>query len=151
MGLIVLSLNHVSLWPPWSAACQASVLHYLPEFAQTHVHWVVDAIQSSRPLSSPSPPAFYLSQHQGLFHESTLYIRWAKYWSFNFSISPCNGYSRLISFRTDWFNLLAVQGTPKGLLQHHSSNTSVLHCSAFFTVQLSHLYMTTGKTVALTK
>ena len=88
------------------------VLHYLLEFAQTHVHWVSDAIQPSHPLSPSSPPAFDLSQHQGLFpNESALHIRWPKYWSFSFSISPSNEYSRLISFRTDWFNHHAVQGT----------------------------------------
>ena len=91
-----------------------SVLHYFPELAQTHVHWVSEAIQPSCPLSSPSPPAFNLSQHQGLFNESTLHIRWPKYW--NFSIRTSNGYLGLISFRIDWFDLLAVQGTLKSLL-----------------------------------
>ena len=84
-------------------------------------------------------------------NESVLCIRWSKYWSFSFSISPSNEYSGLISFRIDWFNLLAVQGTLKSLLQHHSSKASVLQCSAFFTVQLSHPYMTPGKTIALTR
>ena len=83
--------------------------------------------------------------------ESVLRIRWPKYWSFIFSISPSNEYSGLISFRMDWFDLLAVQGTFKSLLQHHSSKASILWCSAFFTVQLSHPYMTTGKTIALTR
>ena len=82
-------------------------------------------------------------------NESALYIRWPKYWHFSFSISPSNEYSGLISFRIDWFDLLAVQGTLKSI-QHHSSKASVLRCSAFFTVQLSHPYMTTGKTIALT-
>ena len=82
--------------------------------------------------------------------ESAPHIRWPKYWSFNFSISPSNEYSRLISFRMDWLDLLAVQGTLKSLLQHHSSKASIVRCSAFFTVQLSHPYMTTGKTIALT-
>ena len=119
------------------------VLHHLPEFAQIHVHWVSDAIQPSRPLSSPYP-AF------GVFsNESVLHIRWPKYWSF--SISPSNEYSGLISFRTDWLDLLAVQATLKSLLQHHSSKVSILQCSAFFIVQLSHPYMTTGKTIALTR
>ena len=117
------------------------VLHYLPEFAQTHVHLFSEAIQPSCPLSSLSPPAFNLSQHQDLFQESDLCIRWPKYWSFSFSISPSNEYSGLISFRIDQFDLLAVQGTLKSLLQHHSSKTSILRCSAFFTVQLSHPYM----------
>ena len=83
--------------------------------------------------------------------ESTLHIRWPKYWSFSFSISPSNEYSRLISFRIEWFNLLAVQGTLNSLLQHHSSKASILQSSAFFTVQLSHPYMTTGKTIDLTR
>ena len=83
-------------------------------------------------------------------NESALYIRWPKYWSFSFSISPSNEYSGLISFRMDWLDLLAVQGTLKSLLQHHSSKASILQCSAFFMVQLSHPYMTTGKTIALT-
>ena len=86
-----------------------------------------------------------------LSNESVLFIRWPKYWSFNFSICPSNEYSGLISFRMDWFDLLAVQGTLKSLLQYHSLKASILWCSAFFMVQLSHLYMTTGKTIALTK
>ena len=113
----------------------------LPEFTQTHVHWVSDAFQPSHPLSSPSPPA----------SESTLCIRWPKYWSFSFSISPSNEHSGLISFRLDWFDLLAIQGTLKSLFQHHSSKASILWCSAFFMVQLSHPYMTTGKVIALTR
>ena len=84
-------------------------------------------------------------------NESVLHIRWPKYWSFSFSISPSNEYSELISFRMDWLDLLAVQGTLKSLLQHHSSKASILWCSAFFIVQLSHPYMTTGKTIALTR
>ena len=84
-------------------------------------------------------------------NESALHIRWPKYWSFSFSISPSNDYSGLISFRMDWLDFLAVQGILKSLLQHHSSKTSVLQCSAFFIVQLSHPYMTTGKTIALTR
>ena len=124
-------------------------LHYLPEFAQTHVHRVSDAIQPSHPLLSPSPPAFSLSHHQVFSNESVLCIRWPKYWSFSFSISPSSEHSGLISFRMDWLNLLAVQGTLKSLLQHHSSIASILCCSAFFIVQLSHPYMTSGKTIAL--
>ena len=84
-------------------------------------------------------------------NESVLHIRWPKYWSFSFSISPSNEYSGLISFRMDWLDLLVVQGTLKSLLQHHSSKASILQCSVFFIVQLSHLYMTTGKTIALTR
>ena len=126
------------------------VHHRLLEFTQTHVHQVGDAIQPSHPLSSPSPPAFNLPQHQGLFNESALHIRWPKYWSFSFSVNPSNGYLRLISFSTDWFDLLAVQGTLKSLLQHHSSKASIFWHSAFFMVQLSHPYMTPGKSIALT-
>ena len=124
--------------------------HQLPKLAQAHVHRVGHAIQPSYPLSCPSPPAFNPSQHQGLFNESVLHIKWPKYWSFSFSISPSNEHSRLSSFRIDWFDLLAAQGTLKGLLQH-SSKASILQCSAFFIVQLSHPYMTTGKTIALTR
>ena len=128
------------------------VLHCLPEFAQTYVHWVGDAIQPSHPLSSPSPPAFNLSQHQGLFpSESALCIRWPKHWSLSFSINPSNVYSGLISFRIDWLDLLPVQGTVKSLLQYHSLKAWILWPSALFMVQLSHLYMTTGKTIALTR
>ena len=127
------------------------VHHQLPDFTQTHVHRVGDAIQPSHPLLSPSTPAPNPSQHQSLFSESILHIRWPKYWSFNFSISPSKEHPGLISFRMDWLDLLAVQGTLKSLLPHHSSIPSILQCSAFFTVQLSHPYMTTGKTIALTR
>ena len=123
----------------------------LPEFTETHVHWVSDAIQPSHPLSSPSPLAPNPSQHQSFSNESTLCMRWPKYWSFNFSIIPSKEIPGLISFRMDWLDLLAVQGTLKSLLQHHSSKASILWRSAFFTVQLSHPYMTTGKTIALTR
>ena len=109
------------------------VLHHLLELAHTHVHWISDAIQWSRPLSSPSSPAFNLSQHlsQVFSNESSLRIKWPKYWSFNFSISPSNEYSGLISFRIYWCVLLAVQETLKCLFQHHSSKASVLQFSAF--------------------
>ena len=127
-------------------------IHYqLPEFIQTHVHRVSDAIQPPHPLSSPSPPAPTYSQHQSLFNESTLHMRWPKYWSFTFSIIPSKEIPGLISFRMDWLDLLAVQGTLKSFLQHHSSKASIHRPSAFFTVQLSHLYMTTGKTIAFTR
>ena len=119
------------------------------------MHRVSDAIQPSHPLLSPSPPAFNLSQHQGLFKWSVLHARWPKYWSFSFSISPTNEYSGLISFRINWFDLLAVQETLKSLLQATEdaspSKPSILQHSAFFIVQLSHPYMTTGKTIPLTK
>ena len=121
------------------------VLYQCPELAQTHVHWVSDAIRPSCPLLSPSPPAFFPSI-RAFSNELAFPIRWPKYWSFSFSISPSSEYSGLISFRTDWFDdLLAVQGTFKGLLQNHSSEASVLQCSAIFIVQVSHSYMTTGK------
>ena len=99
----------------------------------------------------PSPSALNLSQHQCLFQWVTLCLRWPKYWSFSFSISPSNDYSGLISFTIDWFDHLAVQGTLKSLLQHHNSKASFLQCSAFFMVQFSHLYMTIGKIISLTK
>ena len=119
------------------------VYHQLPESTQTHVHCVGDAIPPSQPLLSPSPPALNLSKNQS-------FIRWPKNWSFNFNISPSNEHPGLISFRMDWLDLLAVQGTLKGLLQHHSLKASILWHSAFFIVQLSHPYMTTGKTIAST-
>jgi len=128
------------------------VHHQLLESTQTHVHWNSDAIQPSHPLSSPSPPALKISQNQGLFrYESALWIGWPKYWSFSFSISPSNEHPGLISFRMDWLDILAVQGTLKSLLQHHSSKASILRHSAFFTIQLSHPYVITGKTIALTR
>ena len=125
--------------------------HQLPESTQTHVHWVGDTIQPSHPLSSPSPPALNLSQYQGLFKWVSSSHQVAKLWSFSFSISPSNEYSRLISYRIDWLDLLIAQGILKSLLQHHSSKASVLQHSAFFTVQLSHPYITTGKNIALTR
>ena len=140
------------LCPTFANPCSMPGLpvhHQLPEFIQTHVHWVGDAIQPSHPLLSPSPPALKLTQHQGLSNESALRIRWPTYWSSSFNISPSNEHSGLISFRMDWLDLLAVQGTPKSLLQHHSSKASILWHSAFFTVQFSHPYMTTGKTHSL--
>ena len=123
------------------------VLHHLLESVQTHVHWVSDAIQSSRPLLSPSPPAFNLSQHQGLFQWVGSSHQVAKI--LELQINPSNEYSGLISFRIDWFDLLAVQGTLKSLSQH-SLKASVLRHWAFLMAQLSHPYMTTGKTIALT-
>ena len=127
------------------------VHHQLPEFTQTHTHRVGDAIQPSHPLSSllllpPIPPSIRVFSN-----ESTLRMRWPNYWSFSFSISPSNEPPGLISFRMDWLDLLVVQGTLKSLLQHHSSKASVLRHSAFFIVQLSHPYMTTGKTMDLTR
>ena len=126
------------------------VLHYLLEFAQIHVHWVSNAnyLRPCRPLlllPSIFPSIRVFSS------ESALHIRWPKYWGFSFGISPCNEYSGLISFRMYWLDLLAVQGTLKSLLQHHSSKASFLQHSAFFMFQLSHPYMTTGKTIASTR
>ena len=124
------------------------VHHQLLEFTQTHVHWVGDAIQPSHPLLSSSPPTFNFSKHQGLFQKSQLFTS-GGYWSFN--ISPSNEHPGLMSFSMDWLNLLAVQGTLKSLLQHHSSKASIHWCSAFFIVQLSHPYVIPGKTIALTR
>ena len=125
--------------------------HQLPEFTQTHVHRGSDVIQPSHPLSSPSPPAPSPPSIRVFSNESTLRMRWPKYWSFSFSIIPSKEIPGLISFRMDWLDLLAVQGTLKSLLQHHISKASILQRSALFTVQLSHPYMTTGKTIALTR
>ena len=118
------------------------VHHQLPEFTLTHAHRVSDGIQPSHPLSSPShlppvPPSIRV-----FFNESTLRMRWPKYWSFSFSISSSNEHPGLISFRMDWLDLLAVQGILKSLLQHYSSKASIFQGSAFFIVQLSHPYMT---------
>ena len=140
-----------SLWPHELQHISFPTLHHLPELAQTHVHWVGDAIQAARPLLSPSLTAFNLSPHQSLFHWVHSSYQVATYWSFSFSISPSSEQSGLISFRIYWFDLLPVQGTLKSLLQHHISKASILWCSAFFMVQLSHLYMTTGKTIVLTR
>ena len=133
------------------------VCHQLTEFTQTHAHRVSDAIQPCHPLSShhvvlchpllllPTiPPSIRVFSS-----ESTLRVRWPKYWSFSFSVSPSNEHPGLISFRIDWLDLFAVQGTLKSLLQHHSSKTSIFQDLAFLTVQLSHPYLTTGKTIAL--
>ena len=127
------------------------VHHQLLEFTQTQVHQVSDAIQPSHPLSSPSPPAPNPSWIRVFSNESTLHLRWPKDWSFSFNISPSNEQPGLISLRMDWLDLPAVQGTLKSLLQHHSSKASIFRHSTFFTVQLSHPYMTTRKTIALTR
>ena len=126
------------------------VHHQLPEFTQTHVHRVGDAIQPSHPLLFPFPPAPNPPSIRVFFSESTLHIRWPKYWSFSFSIIPSKEIPGLISFRIDWLDLLAVQGTLKNL-QHRSSKVSILQRSAFLTVQPSHPYLTTGKTITLTR
>ena len=128
------------------------VHHQLPESTQTHVHCVDNAIQPSHPLSSPSPHALNLSSIRVFVSAvSALHIRWPMYWSFSFNITPTDEHPGLISFKMDWLDLLAVQGTLKSLLQHHSLKASILWCSDFFIVQLSHPYMTTGKTIALTR
>ena len=124
------------------------VHHQLLELAQTYVHRVGDTIQPSCPLSPPSLPPLIFPGVRAFSNESALHIRWPKYWSFSFSISPSNEHSGLICFRIDWLDLLAVQGTLKSLLQHHSSKASIFQCSAFFMVQLSHPYMTTEKTIS---
>ena len=148
----VQSLSRVQLFvTPWTAACQASLS--ITNF-QSLLKLI--SIESMNPfnhliLCHPLlPPSIFPSI--GVFsNESVLCVRWPKYWSFSFSISPSNDYSGLISIRMDWLDLLAVQGTLKSLLQHHSSTESILQCSAFFIVQLSHPYMNTGKTIALTR
>ena len=148
------SFNQVQLFAtPWTACPTPGfpVLRQFRELTQTHVHQVGGAIQPSHPLSSPSPAAFNLSQHQGLFKWVSSLHQVAKVLEFQLSKSPSNEYSRLISFRMDWLDLLAFQGTLKNLLQHHSSKASILQCSAIFIVQLSHPYRTTGKTIALTR
>ena len=128
------------LWPHGLQHARFPAHHQLPELAQIHVHRISDAIQ-------PSILCWPLLLLPSIFPS----IRWPKYWRFSFSISPSNDYSGLISFRIDWFDLRAVQGTLKSLLQHHSSEASILWCSAFFIVQLSHPYVTTRKTIALTR
>ena len=127
------------------------VHHQLQDFTQTHVHWVSDPsnyLILCHPLLllHPIPPSIRVFSN-----DSTLRMRWPRYWSFSFCTSPSNEHSGLISFRMDWLDLLAVQGTLKSLLQHHSPKASILQHSAFFTVQLSHPYMTSGKTIALTR
>ena len=125
--------------------------HQLLELAQTHVHRIGDAIQPSHPLTSPSPPAFYLSQPQGLLQWVSFSYQVAKVLEFQLQHQSFQWISGLVSFRMDWLDLLEVQGALKRLLQHHSSRASILRCSAFFIVHLSHPYMTTGKTIALTR
>ena len=145
----------LTLWDPMDGAISGlPVLHHLPDFAQVHVHWVGDAIQPSYPLLQSSRSAFSHSQHQQFFpNEFTLHIRWPKYWSFSFSISPSNEYSGLVSFKTEWFDLLAVQETLKSLFQHHSSKASILwHCLDYYgggsLVAQSCLTLSTPWTVA---
>ena len=130
----MLLFNRCHIWlfaTPWTAAMPGfPVFYHLPELAQTHVHWVGDAIQPSH-LSSPSPSAFKFSQHQESFPMLALRVRWPKYWSFRFTIRPSNEYSVLIFFRTGWLDLLAGQRPHKSLLQHHSSKASIFWYLAF--------------------
>ena len=152
LTIVVQSLSHV--WPsetPWTAACQASLSFTISwsllklmsiELVMPSNHLILCHLLLLLPSVFPSIRVFS--------NESALHIRWPKYWSFSFTISPSNEYSELISFRIDCFDLLAVQGTLKSLLQHHSSKESILWCSAFFVGHLLYLYMTTGKTIALT-
>ena len=151
--VVVQSLSHVQFPAiPWTAAHQASL-----SFTISHSLFKLMSIESVMP-SHHLILYYFLLHLPAIFpgirvfsNESVLCIRWAKYWSFSFSISSSNEYLGLTSFRIDWFDLLALQGTLKSLLQHHSSKAAILWCSAFFTVQLSHPYMTTGKTIALTR
>ena len=149
------SLSCLTLCDPMNCSMPGlHVPHQLLEFTQTHVLWVGDAIQPEDEIILCSPllllPSIFPSIRV-FSNESVLHIRWPKYWSFSFNISPSNEHPGLISFRMDWLDLLAVQGTLKSLHQHHSSKASILQLSAFFIVQLSHPYMTTGKIVALTR
>ena len=130
----------------WNTSRQASLSI---TNSRSLLHYVSDTIQPSHPLSSPSPPTSIFPSIRVFLNESALHIRWPKYCSFSLNINPYNEYSGLISFRMDWLDLLAVQGTLKSLLQHNSSKASILQRSAFIIVQLSHPYMTTGKTIAL--
>ena len=147
----VQSLSCVWLCDPMNHSTPGLPVHHqLPEFTQTHIHRVSDGIQSYYPLSSPSPPDFNLSQHQGIFQWVSSLHQVAKVLEFQLQHQSFHKYSGLISFTMNWLDLLAVQGTLKSLLKHHSSKASVLWYTAFFIVQLSHPYMTTGKTITLT-
>ena len=126
------------------------VLHCLPEFTQTHVHWAGDAIQTFHPPSPPSLLPSIFPSIRVFSNELFLRIRWPKYYSFSFTISPSNEYSGLISFRIEWFDLFAMQGMLKSLLQHHNLKASILQCSAFFMFQLLQPYMTSLRNIALT-
>ena len=141
------SRSFMSLCDPMDCSMPGFPVHHqLPEFTQTHVHQVGDAIQPSHPLTSPSPPASIFPSIRVFSNESALCMKWPKYWSFSFNISPTNEHPGLICFRMDWLDLLEFQRTLKSLVQHHSSKASILWRSAFFMVQ--HAFMTTGKTIA---
>ena len=155
MGVLQFSsvqlLSRVQLFETsWTAACQASLS--ITNSRSLLRLMSIELVMPSNHLILCHPLLFPPSIFQWVFsNESVLRMRWPKYWSFSFNVSPSNEYSGLISFRMDWLDLLAVQGTPKSLLQHHSSKASILQCSAFFIVQRSHPYVTTGKTIALTR
>ena len=137
---------------PWTAACQASLSITISWSLLKLMSIELVMLSNHFILCHPLPLMFLIFPSIRVFsNESVLHISWPKYWSFSFSTSPSNEYPGLISFRIDWLDLLAVQGTLKSLLQHHSSKTSICQCSAFFIVQLSHPYMTTGKSIALTR
>ena len=141
-----------SLWPPWTATCQTAL--YFTIAWSLFRFMSIESVMPSNHLFFSCPVLFLPSifpRIRVFSNESVLCIRWPNYWSFSFSISASNEYSGLISFRIDWFDLLTVQGTFESLLQHHNSKASILQCIAFFMVQLSHPYMTTGKTIALTR
>ena len=138
----------LTLCDPMNCTPGLPVPHHLPEFAQVHIHWIGDAIQLSHPLT-PSSLLSVFPSIRVFFKKSAVHIRWPKYWSFTFSINPSNEYSVLVFFKIDYFDLLAFQGTLKSFPQHHSLKVSILWHSAFFVVQISHLYMTTGKTITL--
>ena len=127
-----------------------SVPYHLLKLDQVHVHCISDVIQPSHPLAPSSPLPSVFPSIRDFSTQLAVHIRWQKYWNFSFCISPSNKYSRFISLKIDWFDLLAVQGTFRSFLQHHSSKASILWCSAFFTVQLLQPYVTNGKTIALT-
>ena len=152
LSKLVQSLNHVRLFVTWwTAANQASL--FITNSLSLLKFMSIESVMPSNHLILCRPLLLPLSICPSIkffSSESVLHIRWPKHWSFSFSISPSNDYSGLISFRMDWLDLLAVQGTLKSLLQHHSSKASIFQCSAFFIVQLSHPYMTTGKTTGLT-
>ena len=142
----VQSLSRVQLFAtPWTTHAGLLIYHELPESTQTYLDWVGDTIQPSHPLSSPSPPAFSLSQHHGLFKWVSSSYQVSKVLDFQLRHQSCQWIFRTNSFRVDWLDLLAVQGTLKSLLQHHSSKASIFRHSAFLIVQLSHPYMTTEK------
>ena len=150
MIVVVQLLSYVQLFAiPWAVASQTSLSFTISQSLIKLMSIELMMPSNHLILSPPSPPALNLSQLRVFSNELALYMKWPKYWSF--SISPSNEYSGLISIRTDWFDLLALQGTLKSLLQHHCSRASVLWCSAFLMAQLSHSYMTNRKTIALTR